>query len=310
MDKKKLVAGAAAAVMVLGGGAASAQTASPTATASAGSSASASPLPQGSEPVKLDPADFTTRIDNPYWPMAPGDKWVYRETDEGTELRVEVTVTDETKTIANGVEARVVHDVVTEDGQPIEVTDDWYAQDRSGNIWYLGEDTAEYEDGEVKTRAGSFEAGVDGAQPGIIMPANPEPGMSYRQEYYEGEAEDRAEVLSTDEQVEVPFGHFEGALMTKDLVPLEPKVSEYKLYARGVGPVLTLQTSGGSGSEELIDYSRSGRTDATAGNTASGSASALAETGGAFSLTALAPLALVAVLAGTSVLAFRVVRAD
>lgn len=314
MDKKKLVAGAAAAVMVLGGGAAaSAQTASPTATASAGSSASASPLPQGSEPVKLDPADFTTRIDNPYWPMAPGDKWVYRETDEGTELRVEVTVTDETKTIANGVEARVVHDVVTEDGQPIEVTDDWYAQDRAGNIWYLGEDTAEYEDGEVKTRAGSFEAGVDGAQPGIIMPANPEPGMSYRQEYYEGEAEDRAEVLSTDEQVEVPFGHFEGALMTKDLVPLEPKVSEYKLYARGVGPVLTLQTSGGSGSEELVDYSRSGRADATAGNTASSSASALAETGGAFSLTALAPLALLAVLAvlaGTSVLAFRVVRAD
>jgi hypothetical protein len=312
MDRKKLVAFAAAALMVLGwSGTASAQTASPTATASAGSSAAASPLPQGSEPVKLDPADFTTRIDNPYWPMAPGDKWVYSEIEPGEpELRVEVTVTDRTKQIANGVEARIVHDIVSQDGQPIEITDDWYAQDKAGNIWYLGEDTAEYEDGKIKTRSGSFEAGVDGAQPGIVMPANPRDGMAYRQEYYEGEAEDRAEVLSTDEQVEVPFGHFEGALMTKDLVPLEPKVSEYKLYARDVGPVLTLKTSGGSGSEELVSYSRSGKADATASNTAGGSASALAKTGGAFSLTALALLALLAVLVGTGVLAFRVVRSE
>ena len=227
--------------------------------ASAARAGSRGNLPLGSEPVKLDPADFTTRIDNPYWPMAPGDRWVYRETDgEGTEQRVEVTVTDRTKRIANGIEARVVRDVVTENGRLVEVTDDWYAQDRAGNVWYLGEDTAEYENGKVKTRSGSFEAGVDGAQAGIIMPADPHDGMAYRQEYYEGEAEDRAEVLSTDEQVEVPFGFFEGALMTKDLVPLEPKVSEYKLYAKGVGPVLTVKTSGGSGREELIEHSRAG----------------------------------------------------
>jgi len=216
-------------------------------------------LPQGSEPAKLDPADFSTNIDNPYWPMVPGDKWVYSETEPGEpELRVEVTVTDKTKMIANGVEARVVHDVVSEDGEPIEITDDWYAQDKAGNIWYLGEDTAEYENGKVTTRAGSFEAGVDGAQAGIIMPAKPRDDISYRQEYYEGEAEDRAEVLSTDEQVEVPFGHFQGALMTKDLVPLEPKVSEYKLYAKGVGPVPTVKTSGGSGREELVSYTQGG----------------------------------------------------
>jgi hypothetical protein len=221
-------------------------------------SGSQADLPQGSEPVKLDPADFTTRIDNPYWPMAPGDKWVYRETDSGTEQRVEVTVTNQTKQIANGIEARVVHDVVTEDGQPVEVTDDWYAQDKAGNVWYLGEDTAEYENGKVTTRSGSFEAGVDGAQAGVIMPADPQDGMAYRQEYYKGEAEDKAEVLSTDEQVEVPFGYFQGALMTKDLVPLEPKVSEYKLYARDVGPVLTVKTSGGSGREELISFSQAG----------------------------------------------------
>ena len=215
-------------------------------------------LPQGSEPVNLDPADFTLDIDNPYWPMVPGSKWIYRETEGGTENRVEVTVTDSTKKIANGVTARVVHDVVTEDGQLVEATDDWYAQDGAGNIWYMGENTAEYENGKVKTRAGSFEAGVDGAQPGIIMPSDPRDGMAYRQEYYKGEAEDRAEILSTEERVEVPFGYFQGALLTKDLVPLEPKVSEYKLYARDVGPVLTVKTSGGSGREELVSYSKGG----------------------------------------------------
>ena len=158
-----------------------------------------------------------------------------------------MTVTDKTKMIANGVEARVVRDVVTENGELVEVTDDWYAQDGDGNVWYLGENTAEYENGKVKTRSGSFEAGVDGAQAGIIMPADPRDGMAYRQEYYEAEY-----------RAEVPFGFFEGALMTKDLVPLEPKVSEYKLYARDVGPVLTVKTSGGSGREELIGHSRAG----------------------------------------------------
>jgi hypothetical protein len=215
-------------------------------------------LPQGSEPVKLDPANFTIRIDNPYWPMAPGDKWVYKEIDQGTRYDVEVTVTDRTRMIANGIEARVVHDVVSHDGQPVEITYDWYAQDKAGNVWYLGEDTAEYENGKVASRAGSFEAGVDGAQAGVIMPAHPEDGMAYRQEYYKNEAEDKAEVLSTEEQVEVPFGHFEGALLTRDLVPPEPKISEYKLYAKNVGPVLIVQTSGGSSREELVSHTHSG----------------------------------------------------
>ncbi len=157
--------------------------------------------------MKLDPADFTTDIDNPYWPMKPGSRWVYRETDdEGATLRVEVTVTNRTKRIANGVTARVVRDEVTEGGEPVELTDDWYAQDREGNVWYLGEQTAEYENGKVKTRAGSFEAGRDGAQAGIAMPADPRPGLAYRQEYYKGEAEDRARVLSVDDQAEVPGG--------------------------------------------------------------------------------------------------------
>jgi hypothetical protein len=212
-------------------------------------------LPQGSERVHLDPADFTTRIDNPYWPMKPGSRWVYRETDsEGARQRVEVTVTRKTKRVANGIEARVVHDVVTENGAPVEVTDDWYAQDSEGNVWYLGEDTAEYENGKVATTEGSFEAGVDGAQAGVIMPADPQVGQSYRQEFYEGEAEDAAKNLSLDEQVEVPFGHFTGVLETAESNPLEPKVDEHKFFAKGVGPVLALTLSGGSDREELLSY--------------------------------------------------------
>jgi hypothetical protein len=218
-------------------------------------------LPQGSESVKLDPADFSINIDNPYWPMSLGSKWVYRETDtEGTNQKVVVEVTDKTKLIANGIEARVVRDTVSENGVPVEITDDWYAQDKAGNIWYLGEDTAEYENGKVTTRSGSFEAGVDGAQAGIAMPANPEPGLSYRQEYYEGEAEDKGEVITVgEEHVQVSFGYFdEGVLMTRDLVPTEPKVQELKFYAPKVGPLLSVHTDGAGGRAELISYSRGG----------------------------------------------------
>jgi hypothetical protein len=214
-------------------------------------------LPQGSERVDLDPAEFSQEIDNLYWPMVPGSRWTYRERDgEGGVQRVVVTVADKTKRVANGVAARIVHDVVSEDGIPVEVTDDWYAQDAEGNLWYMGERTAEYENGKVVSRAGSWEAGIDGAQPGIIMAAEPRPGLAYRQEYYAGEAEDRAKVLSVDEQVEAPYGYFTHAVLTKDLTPLEPRVLEYKLYARGVGPVLTLDASGVSGREELLSFTK------------------------------------------------------
>ena len=214
-------------------------------------------LPRGAEPVTLDPAEFTTEITNPYWPMKPGSRWVYRETDKDEVLKVVVRVTDQTKRIANGLEARVVHDVVTQDGEPVEVTDDWYAQDSEGNVWYLGEDTAEYENGKVVSHEGSFEAGVDGAQAGIAMPANPEPGLAYRQEYYAGQAEDKAKVLNLGATAPVPFGSFDRVLQTEDTNPLsEPPQVEHKFYARDVGPVLVIGISGGSGREELVSFKR------------------------------------------------------
>ena len=208
-------------------------------------------LPQGSDPIEIDAANFTAEIDNPWWPMTPGSTWVF---EDGAE-RVEVTVTDRKKTVM-GVDVRVVHDVVTEDGVRIEDTFDWYAQDRDGNIWYFGEDTTEFEDGKPTGHPGAWEASVDGALPGILLPADPEVGMTYRQEYYAGEAEDRAKVLSLDETVNVPFGQYSGVLMTEDTTPLEPGIVEHKYYVRDVGPVLALKVKGDTGREQLVDYTQ------------------------------------------------------
>jgi hypothetical protein len=219
--------------------------------------AEASTLPQGSETVKLDPDSFTTNIDNPYWPMAPGARWVFRETNgRGQMQRVEVTVTGKTRKIL-GIEARVVHDIVTERGRIVEDTIDWYAQDADGNLWYLGENTKEYANGKVSTE-GSWLAGVNGAQPGVVVPAHAAPGLGYRQEYLAGQAEDSAQILSVTENVEVPYGSFAHVLMTKDFTPLDPKLVELKFYANGVGPVLVVPISGGSGREELLSFEKAG----------------------------------------------------
>lgn len=214
----------------------------------------ATELPRGSEPVHLNPADFTTEIDNPYFPIVPGTRRVYRETDaEGAVRSVVVTVTNDTKTII-GIEARVVHDVLTEGGQITEDTYDWYAQDSAGNLWYLGEDTKEYENGKLKTTEGSWQAGVDGAQPGIIVPAHPKPGMTYREEYYAGQAEDGGEILSLTAHAHVPYGTFDHVLQTRNFTPIEPDLVEEKFYVSGVGPVLEITVTGGSDRTELLRY--------------------------------------------------------
>jgi hypothetical protein len=185
-------------------------------------------------------------IDNPYLPLAPGNRWVYRETAiDGSVQRVVVKVTHRTRLIANGVTARVVRDTVMAKGRLVEDTFDWYAQDGAGNVWYLGEDTREYKGGKVVSTAGSWEAGVNGARAGLAMPAHPRPGRQYRQEYLAGEAEDKARVVS----------RFEHGILTREWTPLEPKLFEYKLYERGVGPVLALTVPAGD-REELVSFHR------------------------------------------------------
>ncbi len=201
----------------------------------------------------IDPADFVAKVDNPYFPLPPGARWTYRgKTPDGIERDV-VEVTSQTKVI-RGVRCVVVHDTVSIGGQVTEDTFDWYAQDRTGNVWYFGEDTKEFENGKVKSTTGSWEAGVKGAQPGIIMKARPKVGHPYRQEYAKGEAEDMAKVLSTRKSVTVPAGTYRGTIETKDFTPLEPSLVEHKYYARGVGVVLEVTVKGGSERVELIEY--------------------------------------------------------
>jgi hypothetical protein len=216
-------------------------------------------LPEGHQAVKLDPADFTTEIDNPYYPLHPGDRRVYRETaPDGTRQRIVDEVTGKTKLIADGVRARVVRSTVTNRaGKIVEYTEEWFAQDRAGNVWYFGEQTAKHENGKLITE-GSFEAGLDGALPGVQMPAHPRTGMRYRLEGgFKNGAGDHTEILSVGtEQIEVPFGHFRDTVMTRDFSPLEPRVSELWFYANGVGGTLAIDISDGDHREELVSFTR------------------------------------------------------
>lgn len=206
----------------------------------------------GQYEADLDPANFVAHIDNPYLPLSPGARWVYEGVEDGEVERVEVVVTPDRKQIL-GISATVVRDTVTVDGDLVEDTYDWFAQDRDGNVWYLGEDSKEYEDGEPVSTVGSWQAGVDGAQAGIVMPADPTVGKAYRQEYYPGEAEDLAEVERRGEFASVPAGEFDDVLVIKEWNPLEPDVVEEKYYAPGVGLILEVVVEGGDGRTELVE---------------------------------------------------------
>jgi hypothetical protein len=197
----------------------------------------------------LTPADFVAGIDNPYLPFVPGSRWVYE--GEGEQIVVEVLA--ETRVVM-GITATVVRDTVSEDGELIEDTYDWFAQDVSGNVWYLGEETVEYQDGAPVSTAGSWEAGVDGALPGIVMPANPQVGHSYRQEYYAGEAEDMAEVSRIDQTTMIAMGAYSSVIVITEWTPLDPSVVEEKFYAPGVGMIQEVKVRGGSGSAELVEF--------------------------------------------------------
>ncbi len=214
-------------------------------------------LPHGGERVDLDPADFSHRITNPYWPMRPGTTWTFREGRGAGEQRVRLTVLDRTR-LVRGIKARIIHDVVRVKGEIIENTFDWYAQDSGGSVWYLGEFSREYENGVPVSTEGSWEYGVDGAQAGVVVPARLRPGCRYRQEFLAGEAEDYAAILSIREDLHLPVGRFADVLTTGDYVGLEPGVVEHKFFARGVGPVLSLHVSPTGGREILVAHSPAG----------------------------------------------------
>jgi hypothetical protein len=203
--------------------------------------------------VDIDPARFSSVVDNPFFPMLPGTVWRYQEkTADGERQTVTVEVLDERREVM-GVETIVVHDVVTDaDGEVIEDTFDWYAQDGDGNVWYFGEDTTAYDEG-APSKEGSWEAGVDGALPGIVMPAHPTVSdTGYRQEYLAGEAEDMGQVIADSGSVTVPYGSFDDVIRTRDWTPLEPDVVEEKTYARSVGVVHEQTVDSPEGGDEVV----------------------------------------------------------
>jgi hypothetical protein len=217
---------------------------------------------------KFDPCNFANEtIDNPYFTLTPGATFTYQtKTEDGTEKDV-VMVTDKTKEIL-GIRTTVVWDRVWLDQELTEETFDWYAQDRQGNVWYMGEDSKEYENGKAVSTEGSWEAGVNGAKPGIIMKAAPQVGDAYRQEYYPGHAEDAAKVISLNETAKVPFGTFTNCLQTRDVSLLEPNQDENKYYCKEVGGVV-LEVAIDSGERtELTDFHQGGNSSGTSSNSA------------------------------------------
>jgi hypothetical protein len=228
--------------------------------------ARAASAPQGSQPIlsgagpgwprTLHQTDFVAGVDNPWFPLVPGSKWRYRGVDEDGDFSDRMRVTRRTKTI-EGVSATVVHDVVLRHGERREVTSDWYAQDRAGNVWYFGENTRELNRrGQVTSREGSFRAGRDGARPGVLFPGAPRVGQTARQEYYTGHAEDQFKILDLDASVFTPLLSARHAVRTKETSPLEPGVVDNKYYVRGVGDVREVTVKGPKERLHLVSFHR------------------------------------------------------
>ena len=222
-----------------------------TTAASAASASELAPV-HGTYSPTIDPANFVATIDNRYFPLIPGTAFHYKGVAENgtTPQTDDMVVTDRTRMIL-GVPCTVVRDTVSSRGKPIEHTFDWYAQDQQGNVWYMGEDTRELQHGTFVKADDSWEAGVAGAQPGIIMPGDPQAGDAYRQEYYPGYAMDQARVLGDGGSVSVPYGSYKGTLLTVETAPqLDPGVAERKWYVAGVGDIKEHTVSGNH--EEIV----------------------------------------------------------
>src|SRR5712691_6972243 len=198
------------------------------------------------------PSGFSARVDNPWFPLKPGTTYAYRGLRDGQPARDVVTVTHKTRMI-NGVPCAVVEDRLWLSGRLHERTTDWYTQDSRGNVWYYGESTAELDNnGNVKSTEGTWLAGRDGAKPGIYMPADPKVGLSGRQEFYKGHAEDHFVVLSLHAAVKAPYTSSQDALLTKEWTPLEPGTIDHKFYVRGIGTVLEQAVKGPSERNALV----------------------------------------------------------
>jgi hypothetical protein len=211
--------------------------------------------PAGAQTVP-GPSQFVRTVDNPWFPLIPGSSYRYRGSKDGKPAVDVMRVTRRAKTIL-GIRATVVADRLYLAGKLEERTSDWYAQDRAGNVWYLGEATAELDrHGRVKTTEGSWESGVDGALPGIFMPAHPRVGQSGRQEFLKGQAEDHFRVVDLRASVSVPFVTTSRALQTREWTPLEPGVLDSKYYVRGIGTVLEQTVRGGSELSRLVSFHR------------------------------------------------------
>jgi hypothetical protein len=183
-------------------------------------------------------------VTNPWFPLARGSVYVYEGQKDGKQARDVMTVTKKVKTIT-GIRAAVVNDRLFLNGQLAERTTDWYAQDKRGTVWYLGEKTAELNaKGKVTSTEGSFLNGRDGAKGGIFMPAIPRVGQSFQQESFKGEAEDRFRILDLATSVTTPAVSSQSAILTKETTPLEPKVVDHKYYVQGIGTVKEEQVAG------------------------------------------------------------------
>lgn len=206
----------------------------------------------GDYTVELVPADFVSGVDNPYFPLIPGAQYVYEaRLEDGSVERIEIEILEETRQVM-GVTATILHDMVLVDGELVEDTYDWFAQDTQGNVWYLGEDVDNYENGVLVDHDGAWEWGVNGALPGIIMWADPAAhvGEDYYQECYVGEAEDMGQVMSVGEQVMVPNGTFEDVVQTYDFSSLDPDIQSHKFYAEGIGVIKEVEL--GTGEEVVL----------------------------------------------------------
>ena len=204
------------------------------------------------------PSEFTTRIDNAWFPLIAGTSYVYRGVKDGHPSRDVFAVTHHVRTV-DGVRCVVIQDRLYLSGSLRERTTEWFSRDKQGNVWYFGENTAELAtNGHITSRSGSWQAGVDGAKPGIYMFAHPKVGEAGQQEFYKGQAQDRFKVLSLQARVKVPYTSSNEALLTNEWTPLEPGILDHKLYVRGIGNVLEQTVKGATERNALVAVKKGG----------------------------------------------------